>query len=156
MIRALSHIRVDTTTTPGGLIHFLAADRATCIVFYDNDLPTEGSNHVRPLFIDVACSGCRVSSVVLDNGSTLNVCPLVTAIGLGFSPSDFRPSIQTVRAYGGTQRTVMGTLTTHVMIGPVKYSILFQVLRTSHPLTCFRAALGFMKRVLYHLHFIKR
>ncbi|RVW20126.1 hypothetical protein CK203_116673 [Vitis vinifera] len=42
---------------------------------------------------------------------------------------DFGPSTQTVRAYDGTQRTVMGTLSTHVMIGPVSYSIVFQVLR---------------------------
>ena len=129
LIRALSHIRVDTATTPRGLIHFLTADRATCIVFSDNDLPHEGSDHVLPLFIDVACSDRRVSSILLDNGSALNVCPLVTAIALEFSPSDFGPSIQTVRAYDRTQRTVMGTLTTHVMIGPVRYSILFQVLR---------------------------
>ena len=93
LIRALSHIRVDTTTSPRGLIHFLTADRATRIVFSDNDLPPEGSDHVRPLFINVACSGRRVSSVLLDNGSALNVCPLVTAIALGFSPSNFRPSI---------------------------------------------------------------
>ena len=33
LIRALNQIRVDTATTPGGLIHFLTADRATCIVF---------------------------------------------------------------------------------------------------------------------------
>ena len=129
LIRALSQIGVDTTTTPEGLIHFLTADRATCITFSDNDLPPEGLSHVRPLFIDVACLGRRVPSVLLDNGSALNVCPLVTAIALGFSPSDFGPSTQTVKAYDGTQRTVMGTLNTHVMIGPVIYSILFQVLR---------------------------
>ena len=111
LIKALSQIRVDTTTTPGGLIHFLTADRVTCIVFYDDDLPHEGSDHVRPLFIDVAYSGRRVPSVLLDNGSALNVCPLVTTIALGFSPSDFRPSTQTVRAYDGTQGTIMGTLT---------------------------------------------
>ena len=68
-------------------------------------------------------------SVLLDNGSALNVCPLVTAIALGFSPDDFGPSTQTVRAYDGTQRTVMGTLSTRVMIRPISYSILFQVLR---------------------------
>ena len=68
-------------------------------------------------------------SVLLDNGSALNVCPLVTAIALGFSPSNFELSKQTVKAYDGTQRTVLGTLSTHVMIGPVIYSILFQVLR---------------------------
>ena len=129
LIRALSQIGFDTTTTPEGLIHFLTADRATCITFSDNDLPPEGLSHVSPLFIDVACSDRRVPLVLLDNGSALNVCPLVTAIALGFSPSDFGPSTQTVKAYDGTQRTVLGTLSTHVMIGPVIYSILFQILR---------------------------
>ena len=98
-------------------------------MFSDDDLPHEGSDHVRPLFIDVACSGRWVSSVLLDNGSALNVYLLVTAIVLGFSSTDFRPSLQTVRAYDGTQRTVMGTLSTHVMNGLVIYSIPFQVLR---------------------------
>ena len=70
-----------------------------------------------------------MSSVLLDNGSSLNVCPIVTAIALGFSPTNFGPSSQTFKAYDGTQRTIMGTLSTHVMIGPVRYSILFQVLR---------------------------
>ena len=94
-------------------------------MFSNNNLPPEGSDHVRPLFIDVACSGRRVPSVLLDNGSALNICLLVTAITLGFSPSDFRPSTRIVGAYDETQRTVMGTLTTHVMIGPIRYSMFF-------------------------------
>ena len=102
LIRALSHIRVDTATILEGLIHFLTSDRATCIAFSDDDLPLEGSGHVRPLFTDVACLGCRVLSVLLDNGSARNVFPLVTAIALGFSPTKFGPSSQTVRAYNGT------------------------------------------------------
>ncbi|KAL6319866.1 hypothetical protein AAG906_036936 [Vitis piasezkii] len=77
LIRALSQIIVDTTTTLEGLIHFLMADRATCIVFSYDDLPPDRS------------SG---ASILLDNGFALNVCPLVTVIALGFSPSDFRPS----------------------------------------------------------------
>ena len=129
MIRALSQIRVDTATTPERLIHFLTSNKATCIVFSDDDLPPEGSDHVQPLFIDVACSGRWVPSVLLDNKSALNVYPLVIAIALGFSPTNFGPSSQIVRAYDGTQRIVMGTLSTHVMIGPIRYSILFQVLR---------------------------
>ena len=66
-----------------------------------------------------------MSSILLDNSSALNVCPLVTAIALRFSSTDFRPSSKTIRAYDGTQMTVRGTLSTHVMIGPVRYSILF-------------------------------
>ncbi|RVW45488.1 hypothetical protein CK203_079719, partial [Vitis vinifera] len=96
LTRALSQIRVDTTTTPEGLIHMMTAGRATCIVFSDDDLPPEGSDHTRPLYISVGCSGRRVPSVLLDNGSALNVCPLATAIALGYAPSDFGPSTQTV------------------------------------------------------------
>ena len=129
LVKALDQIRVDIATTPEGLSHILTADRATCIVFYDDDLPPKGSDHVCPLYIDVAYSSRRVPSIRLNNGSALNVYPLVTTITLGFSLTDFRPSTQTVRAYVGTQRTVMGILIAHVMIGPVRYSILFQVLR---------------------------
>ena len=56
-IRTLSHIRVDTATNPEGLIHFLTADRAACIVFSDDDLAPKGSGHIRSLYISVACSG---------------------------------------------------------------------------------------------------
>ena len=91
LVRALGKIKVDTATTPKGLIHILKIDRGTCFVFSDDDLPPEASDHVRPLYINVAYSGHRVSSVLLDNGSTLNVCPLVIAIALGFSPADFGP-----------------------------------------------------------------
>ena len=57
LIRALSYIRVDTATTPEGLIHFLTVDGATCISFSDDDLPPEGLDHVRHLFINDTCSG---------------------------------------------------------------------------------------------------
>ncbi|RVW23217.1 hypothetical protein CK203_100448 [Vitis vinifera] len=127
LIRALSQIRVETTTTPEGLIHMMTAGRATCIVFSDDDLPPDGLDHVRPLYITVGCSGRRVPSVLLDNGSALNVCPLATAIALGFAPSDFGPSTQTVRAYDSTKREVMGTLMIDLQIGPATFSTLFQV-----------------------------
>ncbi|RVX18697.1 hypothetical protein CK203_007090 [Vitis vinifera] len=87
-------IRVDTTTTPEGLIHMMTADRATCIVFSDDDLPLEGSGHTCPLYISIGCSGRRVPSVLLDNGSALNVCPLTTVIALGYAPSDFGPPLR--------------------------------------------------------------
>ncbi|RVW94503.1 hypothetical protein CK203_035720 [Vitis vinifera] len=68
--------------------------RAICIVFSDNDLPPDGPNHTRPLYILVSCSGRQVSSVLLDNGSALNVCPLTTAITLGYAPYDLGPSLR--------------------------------------------------------------
>ena len=121
MIRALSRIRVDTTTSPEGLINMLTAGRASSIVVSEDDLPLEGSDHTRPLYISVSCLGRRVPSVLLDNGSTLNVCPLATAIALRYGPTDFEPSTRTVRAYDSTRREVMGTLTLELMIGLVVF-----------------------------------
>ncbi|RVW92567.1 Transposon Ty3-G Gag-Pol polyprotein [Vitis vinifera] len=68
---------------------------------------TRGRRIAQPPLVDGPFAGRRVSYVLLDNSSALNVCPLVTAIALGFSPFDFGSSTQTVRAYNGTQRTVM-------------------------------------------------
>ena len=83
LIRALSQIRVATTTFLDGLIHTLIVDRATCIVFSADDLPPEGSDYTRPLYISIGCLGHLVPSVLLDNGSSLKVCSLVSAIALG-------------------------------------------------------------------------
>ena len=41
LIRALSRIRVDTSTSPEGLIHMLTVGRASCIVFFEDDLPSK-------------------------------------------------------------------------------------------------------------------
>ena len=94
----------------------MTTGRATCIVFSYDDLPLEGSDHTRPLYIYVGCLGNRVPSVLLDNGSALNICPLAIAIALGYAPSDFGPSTQTVRAYDNTQIEVMGTLEIELLI----------------------------------------
>ena len=42
LVKALGQIRVGTATTPERLIHMLIADRATCIVFSNDDLPPKG------------------------------------------------------------------------------------------------------------------
>ena len=107
----------------------VTAGRATCIVFFEDDFPMKGSDHTRPLYIFFGCSGHRVPSVFLDDGSTLNVCPLAIAIALGYAPPDFGSSTQTVRAYDNTQRKVMGTLEIELLIGPITFATVFPVLR---------------------------
>ena len=119
LIRVLSRIRVDTTTSPKGLIHMLTTCLASCIVLSEDDLPQEGSNHTQPFHISVGCLGRRVLYVLLDNGSTLNVCNLATTIAIGYGPKNFEPFTQTMRAYDNTRRKVMGTSTLELMIGPI-------------------------------------
>ena len=89
----------------------LTTNRATCIVFSVDDLPPRGSDHTLPLYIFVGCSRHRVLSILLDNGSALNICPLATMVALSFGPLDFESSSQTVRAYDSTRKEALGTLT---------------------------------------------
>ena len=112
----LGQIRVETSTSPKGLIHMLTVDRATCIVFFADDLPLGGSDHTLHLYIFVSSSGHRVPSVLLDNGFALNVCSLAIIVALGFRPLEVEPSSQTVRAYDRLRREVLGTLkfTNHI------------------------------------------
>ena len=115
------------------------AGKATCIIFSDDDLPPNGPDHTCPLYILVGCSGRRVSFVLLENGSALNVCLLATVIALGYAPSDFGPSTHIVRAYDNIRREVMGTLEIELLIGPTTFPTLFQVLRIP---TSFNLLLG--------------
>ncbi|KAL6334514.1 hypothetical protein AAG906_018003 [Vitis piasezkii] len=67
--------------------------------------------------------GHPAPSILLDNGSTLNVCPLATVMALGFGPSDFKPSTQS----------------TKLQIGLVVFFTVFQILRIP---TSFNLLLG--------------
>ena len=120
-------------------MHMVTVSRATCIVFSDDDLPPESLDHTRPLYIFIGCSGRRVPSVLLDNGSALNICSLATTIALGYTHFDFGPSTQIVRAYDSTRRDFMGTLEIELLIGPTTFVIVFQVLRIP---TSFNLLLG--------------
>ncbi|KAL6347767.1 hypothetical protein AAG906_026296 [Vitis piasezkii] len=114
-----------------------------------NPLPAHTTHSV---FLPIG--GHKVSSILLDNGSTLNVCPLTTVVALDFAPSDFGPSTQIVRAYDNTQREVMGTLTIDFLIGLTTFSILFQVLRipTSFNLLLGRPWIHQARAIPYFLH----
>ncbi|RVW67495.1 hypothetical protein CK203_063108 [Vitis vinifera] len=128
LIRALIQIRVETTTSPEGLVHMMMAGRATCIVFSDDNLPPEGwVTRVHFIYLSVVRppSPIRPSGQWLDP-ERMSSCP---AIALGYAPSDFGPSTQTIRAYDSTRREVMGTLEIKLLISPATFVAVFQVLR---------------------------
>ena len=77
--------------------------------------------------------------VLIDNGSSLNVCPLKTASCLGLSIEDFVPTDQHVRAYDNSRREVLGTITLELIIGPMIKKVEFHVLNIA---SCFNMLLG--------------
>ncbi|XP_070002762.1 uncharacterized protein [Nicotiana sylvestris] len=48
------------------------------ITFFDDDLPLEGMEHNQVLYLTVKCDESIVTRVLVDNGSSANICPLST------------------------------------------------------------------------------
>ena len=76
----------------------------------------------------VKCYEKIVSRVLIDNGSSLNVCPLATLHLLGVNIAQVKPSTTTVRAFDGSKREIVGEIDLEVEIGPQAFVISFQVL----------------------------
>ncbi|MBE2321366.1 hypothetical protein DVA67_035965, partial [Solirubrobacter sp. CPCC 204708] len=103
VLRLLNQVQIPIDTSPEGLVSLVSpVQHGQSISFTESDLPKKGPNHLQALYVTVDAMGKRVPTVLIDNGSALNVCPLNTAPSLGIEPSDFKPSGQTVRAYDNT------------------------------------------------------
>lgn len=48
------------------------------VTFSDDELPVEGTEHNRALYLTVKCEDSVVTRVLVDNGSSANICPLST------------------------------------------------------------------------------
>lgn len=80
------------------------------VIFTNRDLPIDGAAHNRALHITVKCKGNWVPTVLIDNGSAINVCPLRVAYHLGLTKKDLIPSNLAIKAYDNTRRVVEGML----------------------------------------------
>ena len=60
------------------------------VSFSNDELPPEGRDHTLPMHIVVKCEDMIVTRVLIDNGSTLNVCLMATlkALECGY-PSQY-------------------------------------------------------------------
>ena len=76
LVKALTKMNIQTTATPEAMVAKITENKQGVITFSDADLPVEGRNHNRALFIPVKMKGKRTSYVMVDDGSAINVCPL--------------------------------------------------------------------------------
>ena len=72
--------------------------------------------------------GAKVPMVLIDIGSTLNVCPFRTVLTIGLDMETIIPSPLIVRAYNNTSRKIMGTFKAPCKIGPTKTVVEFHVM----------------------------
>ncbi|XP_028122458.1 uncharacterized protein LOC114319629 [Camellia sinensis] len=89
------------------------------LTFTGKELPPEGSDHSKPLYISVECKEKWIPVVLVDTGSAINVCPSRMAYVIGLKLADFAPTTQVIRGYDNTSREVMGTVRIKTQVSPV-------------------------------------
>ena len=76
LVKALTKMNIQTNATPEAMVAKITENKQGVITFSDANLLVEGRNYNRALFIPVEVKGKRTSYVMMDDGSTINVCPL--------------------------------------------------------------------------------
>ena len=111
LLDTLSGKEVTIETAPQKVLSLMVFEALShpFLAFSDEELPHEGATYTRLLQITIECIGAKVSMVLIDNGSALNVCPFRTAFTIGPDVEKIILSPLTVRAYDNTSRKVMRT-----------------------------------------------
>ena len=76
LVKALAKIIIQTTATPEAMVAKIIENKQGVITFSGADIPVEGRNHNKALFIPTEVKEKRTSYVMVDDGSAINVCPL--------------------------------------------------------------------------------
>ncbi|XP_052882191.1 uncharacterized protein LOC108472802 [Gossypium arboreum] len=116
------------------LVSNISADNF--IYFNDDEIPPGGMGSTKALHITTRCKGYTLPSVLIDNGSALNVLPLSTLNRLPIDNSHMKTCHNVVRAFVGTERKVMGRIDIPLMIGPNSYKVDFLVIDIKPSYNC--------------------
>ena len=127
---ALSGKEVPIETTPQEVLSLMGvkAPSHPFLTFFNEEFSPEGAIHTRPLQITIECMGAKVPMVLIDDESTLNVCPFRTALKISLDVETIIPYPLTIRAYENTSRKVMGTFKAPSNIGLLEKNVEFHVM----------------------------
>jgi len=98
------------------------------VTFSDDELPVEGTEHNRALYLTVKCEDSVVTRVLIDNGSIANICPLATLNKLKVDGDRIHKNNIYVREFDGGGTDTVGDIILELTIGPVEFTMEFQVL----------------------------
>ncbi|XP_070051374.1 uncharacterized protein [Nicotiana tomentosiformis] len=101
---------------------------ANRITFLDDELPIEGTEHNRALYLTVKCEDSVVSRVLVDNGSSANICPLSTLLKLKIGTEMIHTNNVCVRGFDGGGKDSIDDIMLKLSIEPVEFTMEFQVL----------------------------
>ncbi|XP_070004370.1 uncharacterized protein [Nicotiana sylvestris] len=74
------------------------------------------------------CKDYFITRILIDGGSSLNICPLVTLKTLGKSLHKIKDGSINVKAFDGSQRSTIGEISLCLQMGPTWFDVDFQVI----------------------------
>nr|XP_009790681.1 PREDICTED: uncharacterized protein LOC104238101 [Nicotiana sylvestris] len=95
------------------------------ISFIDDELTKEGAGHNRALKLMVKCERHYVKRVMIDGGSSVDVCPLSTLQSIKINIDRIRPSNVRIRVFDGLARDTIREINLTMTIGLVDFEIVF-------------------------------
>ncbi|XP_070028928.1 uncharacterized protein [Nicotiana sylvestris] len=98
------------------------------VTFSDDELPVEGTKHNKALYVTVKCEDSVVTRVLIDNRSSANICPLSTPNKLKIEDDRIHKNSVCVRGFDGGGTNTVGDIILELTIGPVEFTMEFQVL----------------------------
>ncbi|XP_070015896.1 uncharacterized protein LOC142174268 [Nicotiana tabacum] len=98
------------------------------ITFSDDDLPLEDIEHNRALYLIVKYEDSVVTRVLVDNGSSANICPLSTLNKLKVDDESIHKNNICVRGFDGRGKDSVDDIMLDLTIGLVEFTMEFQVL----------------------------
>lgn len=128
IVEALSKIIVSEDTSPKMFVGSVQKEALQVITFSKEELLKEGRNHNRSLFIRAEEGSKKMSSVMVDDGLFIIVCPLKILSSFGLKATDLSPSNMTIKAYNDSKWGVEGPFTVVVKLGPIENEVEFTVL----------------------------
>ncbi|PKI42437.1 hypothetical protein CRG98_037168 [Punica granatum] len=110
LLKVLTAAQISKVTTPERIEETVSSIFSNQISFVEDELPSEGHGHLRALHIVSKCNNHVDGQVIIDNGSTLNVCLVSTLKQMNVDMSHILGSKTTVRVFDGSRREVNGEI----------------------------------------------
>ncbi|XP_019254168.1 PREDICTED: uncharacterized protein LOC109232928 [Nicotiana attenuata] len=101
---------------------------ANRITYSDDELPMEGTEHNRALYLTLKCKYSIVSRVLVDKSYSANIFPLSTLQKLKIGTERIHMNSVCVRGFDGEGKDSVGDKLPKLSIRPVEFTMEFQVL----------------------------
>lgn len=97
------------------------------VTFSDDELPAEGTEHNKALYLTVKCKDSVVTRVLIDNGSSANICTLTTLNKLKVDHDRIHRNSVCVRGFDGGGTDTVGDIILGLTIVTIEFTMEFQV-----------------------------